>query len=452
MKRILLLTTGDTIAQRPTRSSVATGVELLSLVYPPTRAAADGPMRAAADGDAPAVPVGPVSVPHRTTARVDFRVVAEDVLAEPSWDMPVGTMLALARRIQQALGDQGFDGVVVAQGLESIEESALLADLLVHARGGIVFTGARRYLDDPHTDGPANLRAALDVAADPRFANVGALVCVDGSVCPARHYPQHDPNPAGANPAGANPAGANPAGANPAGANPAGANSAGPESGPDSAGTKPGPNTAGADADAGPAGADSGTDLVGAVFGVDPAGTYLGPEPGPEPAGSILGVPAPTSPYTTLNTERTSPPTKFREPNPNPCERAVRTIWGDLPERWPAFKGEPETDVALIRTYPGMPESVVTSAVDAGARGVVLEGSANGSVPVELFTAISELTSWDIPVVVPVTSSDESVGPMLVAKVGAVLARGFTGRQARIALMVALGGGGVTAVREWFGG
>ena len=403
MKRVLLLATGDTIAQRPTRSSVATGAELLSLVHPPPRAAADDPTQVAADGptqvavddptgvavdgdahsasvptsgpvpnSAPVPtsipgPVGPVSVsvPHGSTACGDFRVVAEDVLAEPSWDMPVATMLALARRIQQALGDQGFDGVVVAQGLESIEESALLADLTVHARGGIVFTGARRYLDDPYTDGPANLRVALTVAADPRFANAGALVCVDGSVCPARHYPRHHPNPVGA---------------------------------------------------------DSGL------------------------------APAPTSPRTTLNTERTSPPTKFLESHPNPCERAVRTIWGDLPERWPAFKGEPETDVALIRTYPGMAESVVTSAVDAGARGVVLEGSANGCVPVELFTTISELTSWDIPVVVPVTSSDESVGPMLVATVGAVLARGFTGRQARIALMVALGGGGVTAVREWFGG
>ncbi|MFD1049757.1 hypothetical protein ACFQ1S_31620 [Kibdelosporangium lantanae] len=82
----------------------------------------------------------------------------------------------------------------------------------------------------------------------------------------------------------------------------------------------------------------------------------------------------------------------------------------------------------------------------------MLAGSANGSVPVELFTTISELTSWDIPVVVPVTSTDSSVGPALVAKVGAIHAMGFTGRQARIALMVALARGGVSGVREWFGG
>ncbi|GAB3883400.1 asparaginase [Kibdelosporangium lantanae] len=270
MRTVLLLATGDTIAQRPTRSSVASGVELLATVGP-----------------------------------LPYRVVVEDVIAEPGWDMPVGTMLALARRIQKALGE--FDGVVVAQGLESIEDSALLADMLVGG-GGVVFTGARRYLDDPYTDGPANLRVALDTAADPR--SVGVMVCVDGAVRPAR---------------------------------------------------------------------------------------------------------------------------------------------GDLPA-WPVLVGEPETDVALVHAYPGMPESVVTSAVDAGARGVVLAGSANGSVPVELFTTISELTSWDIPVVVPVTSTDSSVGPALVAKVGAIHAMGFTGRQARIALMVALARGGVSGVREWFGG
>lgn len=270
MKHVLLLSTGDTIAQRPTQSSVADGAALLATVGP-----------------------------------LPYRVVVEDVPAEPGWDMPVGTMLGLARRIQKALGE--FDGVVVAQGLESIEDSALLADLTLPARGGVVFTGARRYLDDPDTDGPANLRLALDIAADPR--STGVLVCVDGDVRPAR---------------------------------------------------------------------------------------------------------------------------------------------GDLPRR-PVRTGEPETDVALIHAYAGMPESTITSAVDAGARGVVLEGSANGSVPVELFTTISELTSWDIPVVVPVTSADSSVGPALVAKVGAIHAMGFTGRQARIALMVALGRGGVSAVGEWFG-
>ncbi|MFD1051941.1 asparaginase domain-containing protein, partial [Kibdelosporangium lantanae] len=127
MRTVLLLATGDTIAQRPTRSSVASGVELLATVGP-----------------------------------LPYRVVVEDVIAEPGWDMPVGTMLALARRIQKALGE--FDGVVVAQGLESIEDSALLADMLVGG-GGVVFTGARRYLDDPYTDGPANLRVALDTAA-----------------------------------------------------------------------------------------------------------------------------------------------------------------------------------------------------------------------------------------------------------------------------------------------
>jgi L-asparaginase len=43
------------------------------------------------------------------------------------------------------------------------------------------------------------------------------------------------------------------------------------------------------------------------------------------------------------------------------------------------------------------------------------------------------------------------VGAALAAKVGAIGARRLTPTKARTALMVALGGGGVDAVRDWFG-
>jgi L-asparaginase len=96
--------------------------------------------------------------------------------------------------------------------------------------------------------------------------------------------------------------------------------------------------------------------------------------------------------------------------------------------------------------------------VDAGARGVVLEGTGLGNVPVTLFAAISDLTGWDIPVVVATRCRTRPVGlPELppeagmAAKVGAIGARGLAPEQARVALMVALGAdGGVAAARDWF--
>lgn len=95
---------------------------------------------------------------------------------------------------------------------------------------------------------------------------------------------------------------------------------------------------------------------------------------------------------------------------------------------------------------------------DAGAGGIVLEGTGQGNVPVGLFAAIGELTEWDIPVVVASrcrTSTapleDMPLGTGLATKVGAIGARGLTPVKARIALMVALGsGGGVQAARTWF--
>ena len=70
------------------------------------------------------------------------------------------------------------------------------------------------------------------------------------------------------------------------------------------------------------------------------------------------------------------------------------------PARPPLVAGEPESDVALIKTYPGMDSVLLTAVVDAGARGVVLEGTGLGNVPVDLFATIGELSEWGIPVVI----------------------------------------------------
>jgi L-asparaginase len=96
-----------------------------------------------------------------------------------------------------------------------------------------------------------------------------------------------------------------------------------------------------------------------------------------------------------------------------------------------------------------MPDALLRTAVDLGARGIVLEGTGSGNVPVELFTTIAELSEWDIPVVI--ASRARWTGePGLAAAVGAIGARGLPPDQARVALMVALAAGGVTEVRRWF--
>jgi L-asparaginase len=317
--RVLLLATGDTIAytHRAGRPHVATGSELVATV-PPDALAAD--------------------------------VTAEDVAAEPSWDMPPGTMLALARRARDAILAEAYDGVVITHGTETLDDTAYLCDLLAGvaaARGAIVLTAATRRLDALSSDGPRNIASSIAAAADPALRDVGAVVCANDELHAARWVTHVD---------------------------------------------------------------------AAAVTAFSSA---------PHPAlGRVTGGQA--------------------------------RLDAAAPARPPDARGEPEADVALIKTYVGMGPEAISAVVDAGARGVVLEGTGLGNVPVSLLTTVDELTRWDIPVVVasrahtgpaPLRGGDPVTG--LAAEFGAIGARGLSAAKARVALMVALGGG-VTAVRGWF--
>lgn len=262
---LLLLATGDTLAYLA--GSVATGAELLSAL-------------AVSTSD----------------------IVVEDVLAEPSWDTSAATMLGIARRVKQA----DVEGVVVTHGLDTLAETAFLTELVARPRCPVVFTGARRYFDEPGSDGPPNLTTALAAA---RTGPPGVSVCLDGRV------------------------------------------------------TRP---------------------------------------------------------------------------------------WEG---RFPVVDGEPESDVALLKVYPGMPPALISTVVNAGAGGVVLEATGAGNVPVELFTTIDEVTGWGIPVVLASRDGvpDKPDGATALAlSIGAISARTLPPGLARVALMYALGAGGVEGARGWF--
>lgn len=296
---LLLVATGDTIAHRA--AGVASGRELLELAGPPPT-----------------------------------RVVVEDVLAEPSWDTSVSTQLALARRVRKALAEDEFDGVVVTHGVDTLEETAFLADLMAGpARGGIVFTGAVHPLSASRPDGPANLATSLAAAADPALRGAGAVVCLGDELHAARWVTYRD---------------------------------------------------------------------------------------------GFTSVPHPMLGRMVDGHARLT-----SEPPPRP----------------PVVGGEPETDVALIKTYPDMPAQLLTMVTDLGAQGVVLEGTGDGNVPVELFSTVMGLSSMDIPVVIASRSSTTDIG--MAERMGAIAAAGLSAQKARMALMAALSkGGGVEAALRFF--
>ena len=105
-------------------------------------------------------------------------IEARSPLRLPSPSLTPGNLVDVARTIEDGFA-AGFDGAVVIQGTDTIEESASLLDLLVSGDKPVVVTGAMRGADAPGADGPANLLAAARVAAAPEASGLGTLAVLN---------------------------------------------------------------------------------------------------------------------------------------------------------------------------------------------------------------------------------------------------------------------------------
>ncbi|MFC6091566.1 asparaginase [Saccharothrix lopnurensis] len=99
---------------------------------------------------------------------VDFRHV-------PGASLTFDDLTAVANEMRDRCAT-GVDGVVITQGTDTIEETSYFLDLRHTASQPLVVTGAMRNPTLAGADGPANLLAAIQTAADPSTRDLGCLV------------------------------------------------------------------------------------------------------------------------------------------------------------------------------------------------------------------------------------------------------------------------------------
>lgn len=109
---------------------------------------------------------------------------AETVINVPSAHLSLADQLEICRKARDTA--RRGTGVVVTHGTDTLEETAMLCDVLHDAEAPIIFTGAIRPASSPGADGPANLLDAISVAASEAASGMGVLVCFGGEIHHAR--------------------------------------------------------------------------------------------------------------------------------------------------------------------------------------------------------------------------------------------------------------------------
>ena len=114
----------------------------------------------------------------------------------PGSELTIDDLAELSQEIKGHI-DEGAKGLVITQGTDSIEETAFALDLLVERDVPVVVTGAMRNPTLPGAEGPANLLAAVRVAASEVARGLGSLVVLNDEIHAARFVQKtHTSNPA----------------------------------------------------------------------------------------------------------------------------------------------------------------------------------------------------------------------------------------------------------------
>lgn len=113
-------------------------------------------------------------------------VSGEQIVKIGSQDMNDEVWLTLAKRINELLNQEGYDGIVITHGTDTMEETAYFLNLTVKSDKPVVLVGAMRPSTAMSADGPLNLYNAVSLAADENAKGRGVMVAMNDMVLGAR--------------------------------------------------------------------------------------------------------------------------------------------------------------------------------------------------------------------------------------------------------------------------
>ena len=159
-KHIVVLTTGGTIASKPSdtgrsQSGALSGEQLLDQVT---------------------LPQG---------IEVTLEVVS--ILQKPSNAVTLNDLAELHRQGRRALSRADVDGLVITHGTDTLEETAYFLSLTLPADKPCVITGAQRAPHQLGTDAFKNIADAIVAVASPKLSQLGCVVVFNESLFAARH-------------------------------------------------------------------------------------------------------------------------------------------------------------------------------------------------------------------------------------------------------------------------
>jgi L-asparaginase len=158
MAKVVLITTGGTIASKANKegllsSGELTGEELASLCNLPD----------------------------------DIEIIVDSIFQLPSMHLTIHDVTTLKNHIEEYFKDESVDGIVVTHGTDSMEETAYFLDLTISDNRTIVLTGSQRSLSDLSNDVYINIRHAIYVACNKDLRGSGTVVVFNERIFTARY-------------------------------------------------------------------------------------------------------------------------------------------------------------------------------------------------------------------------------------------------------------------------